>query len=810
MSGNISLNTTTFYSELQSRLDAVTSATPSTELIKLFRISELYDGANYTTFAAELQSRLNAVASTTTNTDLLKLAASFSKIDNKNQSDIQTLLTNVASLPDTDYFDTALGPLVDKAYLDASLQDIVTEAYLDTNLQPLLKTVDFNTAIDLVVKKTDLEPLVDKTYLDTALQPLANSSDLEFLKTKRIFPIDPSEVDNFEIGDRVVYERYSEKLVPFKDFYKRSVETREPNLPYNNTYTVEFGTLCRFLVGRWDVILLSPVYLRDYTSRAYKIIAKDLLGEKEDIDSAFQITRSVSSFSSLVKPTYVTSPDGLKVATSVQLGATEYCIMFFENKIADDGLYLNGIDITVSGGSLPANLLGLKQNPANVVHTGQNPCCFWFDNNNEVTVVKDSRNIDNTVRSVVQQFNYDTNTLGNPVSIPLSSYGSVTFPRYNSHSGILKTESGNLVVADSTFLRILDPVDFSIIFEINVGIDLLSGSSASSLFNVGNNIGSIITTSNYISIISFSYTDSEISLISSEIQIKTDTTITVGSGRGLSVIRVESNSFEIKYTASEASTSVGTVFVTISPTGDIEYYEGLNGIDISPLTTLGSFSFYKQEGGSKIVASFLSQGGGSEYDYITRLVSCEFDYDTYLSVLGISSKRGKYKSPTIGDVSRKGSDFIEVDSSGYGVFKEIEDTGNLESGFITHSGFVKIDNGYIFKEDNPIITNLQGRIHSNLSDFVKLNGGNSSLDIKYAGEYLVTNNDFKKGILEIYGNISPPVYPICFIDNVPYRLPRIDANSKLFQYHYDVNNEVNFMVMQNSSTPFQLSFEERS
>ena len=111
MSGNLNLDTTVFYAELQSRLDGVSSETPTTDLVKLFRTSELYEVADYTIFAAEVQSRINAVDELTSDTELLKLATALAKIANKNQDDLQLLLdaaSNQSSngtmlAPDLDY-----------------------------------------------------------------------------------------------------------------------------------------------------------------------------------------------------------------------------------------------------------------------------------------------------------------------------------------------------------------------------------------------------------------------------------------------------------------------------------------------------------------------------------------------------------------------------------------------------------------------------------------------------------------------------------------------------------------------------------
>lgn len=128
MSGNLNVTTTAFDTEIQSRLDAVTSATPTKDLIKLYRASELYDAADYTIFTAEVQSRLDAVDGTTDGTELLKLAASFGKIDNTNQEYLQSALSVLADIPTNDELATALSPLSTKV----DLNPLATKTDLDS------------------------------------------------------------------------------------------------------------------------------------------------------------------------------------------------------------------------------------------------------------------------------------------------------------------------------------------------------------------------------------------------------------------------------------------------------------------------------------------------------------------------------------------------------------------------------------------------------------------------------------------------------------------------------------------------------
>lgn len=94
---NLPYDTTDYVTELQSRLNAVLPATAIDELASLFREASLVN-VTTTIFAAEVQSRLDAVGPSTTNDDMRYLAWLVGSMSNKNQADIQTLITAVNAI----------------------------------------------------------------------------------------------------------------------------------------------------------------------------------------------------------------------------------------------------------------------------------------------------------------------------------------------------------------------------------------------------------------------------------------------------------------------------------------------------------------------------------------------------------------------------------------------------------------------------------------------------------------------------------------------------------------------------------------
>lgn len=150
MSGNLNVTTTVLDTEVQARLDGVTSSTSNTDLIKIYRASELYEAADYTIFAAEVQSRINAVTGSTTDTDLLKLAASIGKIGNTTQSDLQSALLAIADLPTNSDLETTLAPIVTNEGLTAALENsesnIINNMVSNSGVGDVISTVRSVTA----------------------------------------------------------------------------------------------------------------------------------------------------------------------------------------------------------------------------------------------------------------------------------------------------------------------------------------------------------------------------------------------------------------------------------------------------------------------------------------------------------------------------------------------------------------------------------------------------------------------------------------------------------------------------------------
>ena len=117
MAGNLPVTLTTFETELQAKINTVGSATSIEDIISYYRAGENIPTINNTALTDEVQLRLNAVSSSTTAEEFLTLAASFGKISNTNQSDLQSALLAIADIPTNSELTAALSPIATSAEL---------------------------------------------------------------------------------------------------------------------------------------------------------------------------------------------------------------------------------------------------------------------------------------------------------------------------------------------------------------------------------------------------------------------------------------------------------------------------------------------------------------------------------------------------------------------------------------------------------------------------------------------------------------------------------------------------------------------
>lgn len=117
MAGNLPVATTNFETELQAKINTVGGATSIEDIISYYRAGENIPTINNTALTTEVQLRLDAVSSSTTAVEFLELAASFGKISNTNQADLQSALLAIADIPTNSELATALSPLATSAEL---------------------------------------------------------------------------------------------------------------------------------------------------------------------------------------------------------------------------------------------------------------------------------------------------------------------------------------------------------------------------------------------------------------------------------------------------------------------------------------------------------------------------------------------------------------------------------------------------------------------------------------------------------------------------------------------------------------------
>ena len=117
MAGNLPVTLTTFETELQAKINTVGGGTSIEDIISYYRAGENIPTINNTALTAEVQSRLNAVSSSTTAEEFLTLSASFGKVGNTNQSDLQSALLAIADIPTNSELATALTPIATSAEL---------------------------------------------------------------------------------------------------------------------------------------------------------------------------------------------------------------------------------------------------------------------------------------------------------------------------------------------------------------------------------------------------------------------------------------------------------------------------------------------------------------------------------------------------------------------------------------------------------------------------------------------------------------------------------------------------------------------
>lgn len=125
MAGNLPVTTTTFESELQSKINTVGSSTSIEDIISYYRAGENIPTINNTALTDEIQLRLNTVSPSTTAEEFLALAASFGKISNTNQDDLQSALLAIADIPTNSELATALSPVATSNNVSNSESNII-------------------------------------------------------------------------------------------------------------------------------------------------------------------------------------------------------------------------------------------------------------------------------------------------------------------------------------------------------------------------------------------------------------------------------------------------------------------------------------------------------------------------------------------------------------------------------------------------------------------------------------------------------------------------------------------------------------
>ena len=142
MAGNLPITTVSFATEIQTRMDAVTSSTSNEELIGLFRASELINVVS-STFNAEVQNRVSAFNASSTIDDVFELSALVGKIANSNNTEITTRIPVSTNLLATT---AQLAPLATTSQL-APLATSSQLSPLSTTTQLLQVEANLNNAI---------------------------------------------------------------------------------------------------------------------------------------------------------------------------------------------------------------------------------------------------------------------------------------------------------------------------------------------------------------------------------------------------------------------------------------------------------------------------------------------------------------------------------------------------------------------------------------------------------------------------------------------------------------------------------------
>ena len=141
MAGNLPVTLTTFEIELQAKINTVGGGTSIEDIISYYRAGENIPTINNTALTAEVQSRLNAVSSSTTAEEFLALAASFGKVSNTNQNDLQSALLAIADIPTNSELATALSPIVTNEGLTTALTPIATSANVSDSEAVILTAI---------------------------------------------------------------------------------------------------------------------------------------------------------------------------------------------------------------------------------------------------------------------------------------------------------------------------------------------------------------------------------------------------------------------------------------------------------------------------------------------------------------------------------------------------------------------------------------------------------------------------------------------------------------------------------------------
>ncbi len=150
MAGNLPVTLTTFETELQAKINTVGGATPIEDIVSYYRAGENIPTINNTALTAEVQSRLNAVSSSTTAEEFLTLAASFGKVSNTNQSDLQSALLAIADIPTNSELATALSPIATSSELtplakSSELAPLATSTNVSDSESNVISAINSNT-----------------------------------------------------------------------------------------------------------------------------------------------------------------------------------------------------------------------------------------------------------------------------------------------------------------------------------------------------------------------------------------------------------------------------------------------------------------------------------------------------------------------------------------------------------------------------------------------------------------------------------------------------------------------------------------